>query len=170
MPVSPDTCGRGPIRRRLIKVKSLHVIYFRQFDRLMGLWIINEFIVLLDELTLTWWIFWVNNQTTLLLNSAFVWNNEARRSRELLPNYNILHLHNTSHHSQHHLIIVIIHSICFLNSEWLKAHALLRRSKINPGGGGGTLGISGWGCAARTLEPSTYTRASSAELCYPMLE
>ena len=27
-------------------------------------------------------------------------------------------------------------------------------------GGGGTLGISGWGCAAGTLEPLTYTRAS----------
>ena len=33
--------------------------------------------------------------------------------------------------------------------------------------GGGTLGISGWGCAAGTLEPLTYTRASSAEFCYP---
>ena len=39
-----------------------------------------------------------------------------------------------------------------------------------PGGGGvGTLGISGWGCAAETLEPLTYTRASSAEFCYPVL-
>ena len=28
---------------------------------------------------------------------------------------------------------------------------------------GGTLGISGWGCAAGTLEPLTYTRASSAK-------
>ena len=37
-------------------------------------------------------------------------------------------------------------------------------------GGGGTLGISGWGCAAGTLEPLTYTRASSAEYCYPILE
>ena len=27
-------------------------------------------------------------------------------------------------------------------------------------GGGGTLGIFGWGCAAGTLEPLTYTRAS----------
>ena len=36
----------------------------------------------------------------------------------------------------------------------------------------GTLGISGWGCAARiprTLEPLAYTRVSSAEFCYPML-
>ena len=37
-------------------------------------------------------------------------------------------------------------------------------------GGGGTLGISGWGCAAGTLEPLTYTRASSTEFCYPILE
>ena len=36
--------------------------------------------------------------------------------------------------------------------------------------GGGTLGISGWGFAAGTLEPLTYTRASSAEFCYPILE
>ena len=28
---------------------------------------------------------------------------------------------------------------------------------------GGTLGISGWGCATGTLEPLTYTRASSAD-------
>ena len=35
---------------------------------------------------------------------------------------------------------------------------------------GGTLGISGWGCATGTLEPLTYTRASSAEFCYPVLE
>ena len=35
-------------------------------------------------------------------------------------------------------------------------------------GGGGTLGISWWGCAAGTLEP--LTRASSAEFCYPILE
>ena len=36
--------------------------------------------------------------------------------------------------------------------------------------GGGTLGISGWGCAAGTSEPLTYTRVSSAEFCYPILE
>ena len=40
---------------------------------------------------------------------------------------------------------------------------------LNPGGGG-TLGISGWRFAAGTLEPLTYTRASSAEFCYPILE
>ena len=37
-------------------------------------------------------------------------------------------------------------------------------------GGGGTLGISGCGGPAGTLEPSTYTRASSADFCYPILE
>ena len=36
--------------------------------------------------------------------------------------------------------------------------------------GGGTSEISGWGCAAGTLEPLTYTRASSAEFCHPILE
>ena len=41
---------------------------------------------------------------------------------------------------------------------------------FTPGGGGGTLGISRWGCAAGTLEPLTYIRASSAEFCYPILE
>ena len=40
--------------------------------------------------------------------------------------------------------------------------------KFSPGGG--TLGISGWGCAAGSLEPLTFTRASSAEFCYPILE
>ena len=39
-----------------------------------------------------------------------------------------------------------------------------------PRGGGGTLGISRRACAAETLEPLTYTRASSAEFCYPVLE
>ena len=37
-------------------------------------------------------------------------------------------------------------------------------------GEGSTLGISGWGCAAGTLEPLAYTRASSAEFRYPILE
>ena len=37
------------------------------------------------------------------------------------------------------------------------------------GGGGGTLGIFGWGCADGTVEPLAYTRASSAELCYSNL-
>ena len=39
-----------------------------------------------------------------------------------------------------------------------------------PGGGGGTSGISGWGFPAGNLEPLTYTRASLAEFCYPILE
>ena len=45
---------------------------------------------------------------------------------------------------------------------------LISRETRSPGGG--TLGISGWGCAAGTLEPLAYTRASSAEFCYPILE
>ena len=47
---------------------------------------------------------------------------------------------------------------------------LFLNDQRSPGGGGGTLGISGWGCAAGILEPLTYTRASSAEFCYPILE
>ena len=39
------------------------------------------------------------------------------------------------------------------------------KNKIAYNPGGGTLGISGWGCAAGTLEPSAYTRASSAKFC-----
>ena len=41
---------------------------------------------------------------------------------------------------------------------------------LPPWGGRGALGISGWGCAAGTPEPLTYTRASSAKFCYPILE
>ena len=32
------------IRMRFIDIKSLHVMYYLPFDRLMGLWIINEFL------------------------------------------------------------------------------------------------------------------------------
>ena len=35
---------------------------------------------------------------------------------------------------------------------------------------GGTLGLFGWECAAGTLEPLAYTRASSGEFCYPILD
>ena len=41
---------------------------------------------------------------------------------------------------------------------------------VGPGPGGGTVGISGWGCAAGSQEPLTFTRASSAEFCHPILE
>ena len=37
--------------------------------------------------------------------------------------------------------------------------------QLNPGRG--TLGISAWGCPGGTLEPLTYTRASSAEFLLP---
>ena len=35
--------------------------------------------------------------------------------------------------------------------------------RIHLGGGGGSLGILGWGCAAGSLEPLAYTRAYSSE-------
>ena len=38
------------------------------------------------------------------------------------------------------------------------------------GGGGGALGFFVWGRDAGTLEPLTYTRASSPEFCYPTLD
>ena len=38
------------------------------------------------------------------------------------------------------------------------------------GGGGGTLGFFVWEYPAGTLEPLTYTRASSAEFCYLLLD
>ena len=44
------------------------------------------------------------------------------------------------------------------------------RMLVTIGARGGTLGISGWGCAAGSLEPLTFTRASSAEFCHPKLE
>ena len=37
-------------------------------------------------------------------------------------------------------------------------------------GGGGTLRIFGCGSAAGILEPLAYTRASSVECCYPILD
>jgi len=35
---------------------------------------------------------------------------------------------------------------------------------------GGTLELFRWGCAAGTLEPLAYTRASSSEFCYSILD
>lgn len=37
-------------------------------------------------------------------------------------------------------------------------------------GGGGTVEMFGWGCATRTPEPIAYTRPSSAQLRYPVLD
>ena len=50
-----------------------------------------------------------------------------------------------------------------------RSFVLHLESVFNPGAGG-TLGISWWGCAAGSLEPLTFTKASSAEFCYPILE
>lgn len=45
---------------------------------------------------------------------------------------------------------------------------------LNPnpggGGGGGTLGIFGCGCAGGTVEPFAFTKASSVEFYYPILD
>ena len=56
----------------------------------------------------------------------------------------------------------------------LPTNAFLNKNNISRallwgGGGGGTLGMFGWGCATGTLQPLAYTRASSAEFCYPLL-
>ena len=48
----------------------------------------------------------------------------------------------------------------------IEVGVISRNSRLRLIPGGGTLGISGWGCAAGTIEP----RASSAEFCYPILE
>ena len=44
------------------------------------------------------------------------------------------------------------------------------KDRMGESKGRGRRGISGWGCATGTLEPLTYTRASSTEFCYPILE
>ena len=51
----------------------------------------------------------------------------------------------------------------------LKIILMLCERNLNPGGGG-TLGIFGWRCAAETLKPLGFTRASSSEFCYPTLD
>ena len=43
----------------------------------------------------------------------------------------------------------------------------LADSTHKPQGGGG---LFGWGCATGILEPLAYTRASSSEFCYPILD
>ena len=53
------------------------------------------------------------------------------------------------------------------NAPW---QVVQLRDDLKAPGGGGTLGISGWGCPAGTLEPLTHTRASLAEFCFPILE
>ena len=69
--------------------------------------------------------------------------------------------------SAHALIVIFV---CLCVGMWgiLAGVYILAVKEWGPGGG--TLVISGWGCAAGTLEPSAYTRASSAEFCYPILE
>ena len=63
-----------------------------------------------------------------------------------------------------------MHTIRLNDMSSQRSETLSFPDRMPGGGGGGTLGISGWGCAAGTLEPLAYTRASSAEFCYPVLE
>ena len=48
--------------------------------------------------------------------------------------------------------------------------SVAKDDKDGHGLGEGTLAILGWGCAAGTLEPLAYTRASSSEFWYPILD
>ena len=75
---------------------------------------------------------------------------------------------NTAELAGKYALIVIF--VCLCVGMWgiLAGVYILAVKEWGPGGG--TLVISGWGCAAGTLEPSAYTRASSAEFCYPILE
>ena len=50
---------------------------------------------------------------------------------------------------------------CF-SPEWGGWTVLELTDVLARGRGGGTLGISGWECAAGTLEPLTHTRATSS--------
>ena len=55
-----------------------------------------------------------------------------------------------------------------MKSNQIKSkHCLLKKLSIRKMTWGGTLGISGWDCAAGILELLAYTRASSAEFCQP---
>ena len=66
-------------------------------------------------------------------------------------------------------IMISWYNPCMMNDKHAKTGK--KTADYRPGGGGGgTLGISGWGCAVATLKPLTYTIASSAEFCYPILE
>ena len=55
---------RIQIRMRFIDMKSLHVMYYRPFDRLMGSWIINEFLKR-----------WLKPTIYQLISNARSWNN-----------------------------------------------------------------------------------------------
>ena len=61
------------------------------------------------------------------------------------------------------------HSLQYIKYS-LTCKILTARSPGEGAGGGVSLGISGLGCASATLEPLVYTRANSAEFCYPILE
>ena len=49
-----------------------------------------------------------------------------------------------------------------------KRSLFISHKSLERGRGRGTLGMFWWECAAGTLEPLAYTRASSAEFWYPI--
>ena len=68
----------------------------------------------------------------------------------------------------HYLQVWICHRPLYLTEKRHRYSGWFQALKMP--GGGGTLEISRWGCAARSLKPLTFTRASSAEFCHPILE
>ena len=71
------------------------------------------------------------------------------------------HVGNVSYLLKYNLCPVIsLQQKCFYFVTLLPAAAWLDAR-------GGTLGISGWGCAARTLEPLAHTRASFSWILLP---
>ena len=79
----------------------------------------------------------------------------------------------TCHHWEISVLVSQTSSLWETSGSVAKCRVFSQENKravtLGWGPGGGTLGISGWGCATGTLEPLTYTRASSAEFCYPIL-
>ena len=57
-------------------------------------------------------------------------------------------------------IINVARHTCEINATYFLGIVTTHNPPPPQGGKGGTLGISGWGCAAGTLEPLDYTRAS----------
>ena len=69
------------------------------------------------------------------------------------------------------IVVLLIKPIAFVAFPLPSPSSNLKVPNDFPerGGGGGTsLGIVGWGCAAGTLESLACTRASSNEFCYPL--
>ena len=98
-------------------------------------------------------------------------NNNNKADNKFILYYTLLNIGRLQAAHNNHWGLKISYVSFFISSEEMLMMASIcftLSSNQNPEGG--TLGISGWECAAGTLEPLTYTRASSAEFCYPTLE